>query len=77
MYSTEGEDYYESDHEVKFLETIPEAKRVAKGKAVFIVPDKDKLETPEERAKRRNEMIAKLLEETTGELDVDNVYMTE
>lgn len=60
----------DDDGEVKFLETVPETKRVAKGKAVFIMPDKYKSETPEERAKRRNEMIAKLLADNTSELDV-------
>lgn len=48
------------------MESVPETKRVAKGRAVFIVPDKNKIESPEERMKRRDEMIAKLLADNTG-----------
>ena len=39
----------DGDDDVRITAGLPEPKRVAKGKAVFIVPDKEKLMSPEEK----------------------------
>lgn len=48
---------------LKILSGIPTPKRVTKGKAVFIVPDKSKHMNEEQKAAQRNAAIARLMME--------------
>ena len=61
----------ESDHEEvsKILDSIPTPKKVSKGRAVFIVPDKAKQESVEAKKAKRNAMIAKLMQEQISPSD--------
>ena len=69
----------DADDDVKIMAGVPEPKRVAKGKAVFIVPDKEKLMSPAEKQAKRNAMIAKLVADNTSGLEkaADGTFLTE
>ena len=69
----------DAEDDVKIMAGVPEPKRVAKGKAVFIVPDKEKLMSPAEKQAKRNAMIANLVANTTSGLEkaADGTFVTE
>lgn len=69
----------DADDDVKIMAGVPEPKRVAKGRAVFIVPDKEKLMSPAEKQAKRNAMIAKLVADNTSGLEkaADGTFLTE
>ena len=53
----------------RILDGIPTPKKVSKGRAVFIVPDKAKQESVEAKKAKRNAVIARLMQEQTSPSD--------